>query len=247
MTNEELVEEYRQTGNRDLLGMLYENNLPLIAEWCKPYSRISAMEDLLQSAFIGMAEAVSVWDVSKGRFVTILRFYVLKSCRDYVLKSHDLWNLKHVSHSLNEKQDIGDEGGAIEKINLLADDHNTESDVFEKITSDGIRDLWELSRQKLSARSYEILFRRYRLKQSFREIGSALGISAVRVRVIHNAELEKLSHERSVKRMWCLVNSQNEFRGGLAKFKHYQESKPEYIALLRCEFDELMSDQIDKV
>lgn len=80
MSNEELLEQLRRgEGDRQrIMLQLYEQNRPLISQTVKPYlgRGCSDMDDLMQSAYFALCEAVQHYDPDKGRFITYLLYWV---------------------------------------------------------------------------------------------------------------------------------------------------------------------------
>ena len=86
MTNEALVERIRNgysvTGNMQLL---YENNLPLIKRYIKPYTAYEPMEDCLQEAYFGLWEAVKRYETSENvLFMTYAGYWIKQSVQRYI-------------------------------------------------------------------------------------------------------------------------------------------------------------------
>ena len=97
MTNEELVMEYRETGNEDalteicrknkgLVGMVVKNLWPYYCsnEGAKKTSIIES-DDLMQYGYIGLLKAVRVYDPDKGSFANIAVWWI----RQEILRSMD--------------------------------------------------------------------------------------------------------------------------------------------------------------
>ena len=88
MTNEELVMEYRETGNEDalteicrknkgLVGMVVKNLWPYYCsnEGAKKTSIIES-DDLMQYGYIGLLKAVRIYDPDKGSFSNIAAWWI---------------------------------------------------------------------------------------------------------------------------------------------------------------------------
>lgn len=89
MSNEELVEQikngYHVTEN---MQVLYENNLPLIKKFIKPYAYYEPEEDLLQEAYFGLWEAVKHYECSENvLFMTYAQYWVKQSVQRYMENS----------------------------------------------------------------------------------------------------------------------------------------------------------------
>ena len=89
MSNEELVEQikngYHVTEN---MQVLYENNLPLIKKFIKPYAYYEPEEDLLQETYFGLWEAVRHYERSENvLFMTYAQYWVKQSVQRYLENS----------------------------------------------------------------------------------------------------------------------------------------------------------------
>ena len=86
MSNEQLVEQirngYRVTKN---MQRLYEDNLPLIKKFIKPYTHYEPEEDLLQEAYFGLREAIKHYESSENvLFMTYARYWIRQSVARYI-------------------------------------------------------------------------------------------------------------------------------------------------------------------
>ena len=89
MTNEQLV-ELLQMGidTKSNMEALYMQNKGMITIICKQYANIEPLEDLQQTAYIGLAEAVRHYDGGKGfKFVTYAGHWIKQSIRQYLTES----------------------------------------------------------------------------------------------------------------------------------------------------------------
>lgn len=84
-SNEELVSEIRSGINvKNNYEMLYGQNLGLIRQWCKCYSGIAEIEDLLQESYFSVIRAVEHYVFDKEvAFSTYLRYWIHAGCREY--------------------------------------------------------------------------------------------------------------------------------------------------------------------
>lgn len=88
ISNESLVQRIK-CGNSDPEDMqaLYENNLPLIRKFIKPYTAYESMDDLLQESYFGLWEAVQHYESSENvLFMTYARFWIVQSVQRYLEK-----------------------------------------------------------------------------------------------------------------------------------------------------------------
>ena len=89
MSNEELVERIRNGYHvTENMQVLYENNLPLIKKFIKPYAYYESEEDLLQEAYFGLWEAVRHYESSENvLFMTYARYWIKQSVQRYMENS----------------------------------------------------------------------------------------------------------------------------------------------------------------
>ena len=89
MTNEQLV-ELLQMGIDTKLNMesLYMQNKGMITRLCRQYTSTEPLEDLQQTAYIGLAEAVKHYDSGRGfKFVAYAGHWIKQSIRQYLTES----------------------------------------------------------------------------------------------------------------------------------------------------------------
>lgn len=86
MSNEELVERIRNGDHvTEHMQELYENNLPLIRKFIKPYTNYAEEQDLLQETYFGLHEAVWRYEPSKGvLFMTYAQYWIQHKIRQYI-------------------------------------------------------------------------------------------------------------------------------------------------------------------
>ena len=86
MSNEELVERIRNGYHvTENMQVLYENNLPLIKRFIKPYTYYEPEDDLLQEAYFGLWEAVQHYESSVNvLFMSYARYWVRQSIQRYM-------------------------------------------------------------------------------------------------------------------------------------------------------------------
>lgn len=89
MSNEELVERIRNGYHvTENMQVLYENNLPLIKKFIKPYAYYESEEDLLQETYFGLWEAVRHYESSENvLFMTYARYWIKQSIQRYMENS----------------------------------------------------------------------------------------------------------------------------------------------------------------
>lgn len=86
MDNEKLVEGVRNGFHvTENMQTLYENNLPLLKQFVRPYTCYEAEEDLLQEAYFGLREATKYYESSKNvKFMTYAHFWIRQNIVRYV-------------------------------------------------------------------------------------------------------------------------------------------------------------------
>lgn len=86
MTNEMIVARIRNGSSvTDNMQLLYENNLPLIKRFIKPYTAIEQTEDLLQEAYFGLWEAVQHYETSENvLFMTYAGYWIKQAIIRYI-------------------------------------------------------------------------------------------------------------------------------------------------------------------
>lgn len=89
MSNEELVERIRNGYHvTENMQVLYENNLPLIKRFIKPYTYYESEEDLLQETYFGLWEAVRHYESSENvLFMTYARYWIIQAVKRYMENS----------------------------------------------------------------------------------------------------------------------------------------------------------------
>lgn len=86
MTNEMIVARIRSGSSvTDNMQLMYENNLPLIKRFIKPYTTIEQTEDLLQEAYFGLWEAVQHYETSENvLFMTYAGYWIKQAIIRYI-------------------------------------------------------------------------------------------------------------------------------------------------------------------
>jgi RNA polymerase primary sigma factor len=88
MTNEQIVSEIRNGYSAtDYMQSLYENNLPLIKKFIKPYTAYECEADLLQESYFGLLEAVKRYETDRNvQFMTFAQYWIKQSVQRYLEK-----------------------------------------------------------------------------------------------------------------------------------------------------------------
>ena len=89
MTNEQLAELIQMNIDvKSNMEALYMQNKGMITIICKQYANIEPLEDLQQTAYIGLAEATRHYDSGKGaNFSTYAAYWIRQAIRQYLTES----------------------------------------------------------------------------------------------------------------------------------------------------------------
>lgn len=75
MTNEEIIKEYRQGGDRErALTLLYKTNRPMLYKLAKGYGGDNNIDDLIQEGFIGLMTALERYDLDHDSQASFLHY-----------------------------------------------------------------------------------------------------------------------------------------------------------------------------
>ena len=120
---QELIESIKG-GDASRLGELYDQNRGLLYRLATRYLNVDNMvtrDDLMQSGFFGLCDAVSAWDPERGAWSTIAHFHVRKAMRDAVGLHGTRIRAHNVAISLDAPIP-GDEDGDSARHDTLADE-----------------------------------------------------------------------------------------------------------------------------
>ncbi len=86
--NETLVERIRGGFSvSENMQSLYENNLPLIKKFIKPFTAYECEADLLQESYFGLLEAVKRYETDRNvQFMTFAQYWIKQSVQRYLEK-----------------------------------------------------------------------------------------------------------------------------------------------------------------
>lgn len=200
MTNEELAIEI-QKGNSTLLETLWNQTKGFVWQQAKRWAlawqarKDFDINDLVQSGYIAMVNAVQCYDQQGGTFLTLLNYSLLTEfsnvagCRTERQKNEPL----NKAASLDEPIKGNDEA---KRVRTLADTIETEEPAFEAIEEadfrahlaqavrDAVSDLPDQQRRTVEAHWLN--------GQSYKDIAAALNVSQSRIGQINTAALRAL-------------------------------------------------------
>ena len=95
LSNEELVRRIRDGQNvKSNMEQLYNQNLPLIRQFIKPFLGYEDEADLMQESFIGIWQAVQHYESSENvKFMTFAKFWIVQAVRRYLENNGSLVRL----------------------------------------------------------------------------------------------------------------------------------------------------------
>lgn len=200
-TNEELVKEIRIAENNEirnqLMQELYDNNIALIVKIAKSSYKecpVIDLDDLKQSGFLGLVDAVDGWDEEKGAFITYayncIKHRITQQTRrlsNCCRINHRSFDNEEIMKKVNAKsldEDYGLVGGN-NLGNLISDN----KDVFEDVLmSNAIINILE---SFLNERERYVLIQRLNGLQ-WNEIGELIGVTAQRANQIYAKAIKTL-------------------------------------------------------
>lgn len=223
---EELVMQAKQGGDT---GELWQRLERLIYKWCYRYHDIAAqhyldMDDLTQTAYFGMLQAVQAYDPRRDcKFSTMLWYFVTKSVRELLgLRG------KKRRFTVSLDKPISEDGDTT-MLDLIPD--STAGEPFEQAeerVSNAF--IWQ-EVDRLPAKQAEVLRERFKHGRTLKDISAELGVSFQYVRQIQAEAMRRLRKNKSVTRYgreceyaWYHV--------GVASFQRTSTSTTELAVLL---------------
>lgn len=296
MTNEELVEKIQNGIDvQENMGVLYEQNKPIIFKIVKPYSKIIDIEDLMQEAYFGLHNAALKFDLkSEYKFLTYVRYSILgkiniyckntgrikrlpaylleqmskyyKFVKDYEENNNEkpsddetmqylkiskkrLNNLKRyiVEDNVNSLNDLIDEDYTLE--NVIADKHNIEQEVCDKIMNQQLKsELWN-EVNKLPVKTSEIIKSRYMENKSRTFLASKENISSSRIEQIEYQGLKELSENKKVRELAqnYYYDTSIAYKGSFKSFKESGCSIVERMVIKKINNEREILNQLEMI
>jgi RNA polymerase sigma factor (sigma-70 family) len=221
VTNEELVELYRN-GDKRALDKLIEQNKGIVFKIVnKFYTQGTSpinKEDLEQEGFIGLMTAADKYRLdmeNKAQFITYAVHWIYRNIYSLAIgrSTKDIGNNKFYNNCTSLNVPIGiDED--IELMETIEDDNNDYINIDEQIYLKQIRtDLESVMAKCNSLREREILQFRYgwhTRQMTMNEIGDIYGITGERVRQLQSGALRKLRQS-----VWARSNRDRFIQDGL--------------------------------
>ncbi len=235
MTNEKLVEAI-QSGNENLLPVLWEQVEKFISQQAgirarqlNGYGGVS-IDDLYQSGFLALVEAVQSYSPEKGMsFIGWLSFHLKNAFRAVAGYQVDAI---HRAMSLDSPlQD--DEDGTLAAI--IPDPTDQYEDAEKRIWLDQLRAELNKALAKLPSDQTNTIERRYFQNQTLKQIAEQDGIATNVVRQKEEQGLRKLRNPKISKELWQFVEERTPYylRVGVDRFNTTGTSSVEEIVFRR--------------
>ena len=149
MSNEQLVEQIRNGYHvTDSMQRLYEDNLPLIKKFIKPYAYYEPEEDLLQEAYFGLREAVRHYESSENAlFMTYAWYWIKQSIQRYMENSGSVLRI-----SSAYRQKIARYKKTVQEFEQTYGHTPTDEEIAKKlgISIEKVREVYKISQDPVS-------------------------------------------------------------------------------------------------
>ncbi len=226
---EELVQLAKQGGDT---SELWERVQRLIYKWCMRYQTIAAkqyldMDDLMNTAYFGMLQAVQTFDPLRGfKFTTLLQYYVRRSVRELLgLRGKKRLPAISLDKPLTDTDDI----------TLLDTVEDTGAgEPFESVENSGAHSFIWQEVDKLPVEQASVIYGVFSEGKTYATIGQERGCSVESIRQIQRKAMRKLRNSEGVRRYAAETYAYNHV--GVGKFQRTGTSATEW-AVLKAEFD----------
>lgn len=239
MTNEEILEH----GGADLLAKLWENNRGFIARMAARWPRMDGVEfdDLFQSGFLAVAEAVERFDPTKGKFTTCLEF-CLKKYFSLCNSTASGWTRGQYqggtapTRSLNEVIYSGD-GDEIELMDTIASPRDLYAEADERIYRTELHGALDEVLDTLPPKHAEAVRLHFFHGCTYEMAGVRMGSSGQGVRWNVASAMRELRHPRNRERLRQFFDGETNFyrHSGVSAFNTSFTSDVEKICMCREE------------
>ena len=234
MSNEELVKRY-QEGEQEALILLWDQVYRLAYKIASSYRELLAgnravdIEDLMQSAFLGVEYAARHYDAEKALFSTYVVFSIRKQCRAALGLQGRLRKEHYYTDSLDEP--LSEDGDGT-RADILEDTSLPEHDA-ELLQAEMIQTV-RAAVAELPGRQAEVIARYWLEGCEYAEIAASIGLSLSRAQQLGKKGLKSLSRRDDLRELadaacWRHV--------GLGTYKTTLTSATEAAALYRLSKD----------
>lgn len=216
LSNEELVARIRAGQNiKGNMQQLYNQNLPLIRQFIRPFLGYEDEADLLQESYIGLWQATLHYEISENvLFMTFARYWIQQEVRRYLENSGSL--IRIPSHKKQQ---------GIQYKRLLQEyerEYGRPPSDREAAEDLGVS-LDELTKIRMSLREFTSLDAPLKTDKTDDEI--SLGDTIADSTNIEDDTIDRI-HEESVKKeLWDIVRRYTDETQGLVVVSYYRQGK----------------------
>lgn len=237
---EELVLKIQQ-GHTELYSDLWEEIKGLIAwwarrffavnsaygislglEWMTPQNNKRCIDDLVQSGFFGLVDAVEHYDPEKGSFTTLLKYYLLKAFQEATTgrsikqkKDPMLW-----CRSLDEH--VGDEDSDTILLDLIPDERNDIAEADEKIFTEQLHVALDAALGRLPEMEAAAIRKKYYENKSLEEIGTEFNCSTSNANLLCNRGLNHIRFSSDRRRLEQFLDENTSYYKGMGMSSYRQ-------------------------
>lgn len=208
-TNEELAEMIQQ-GQRELMPELWDQLYRFVCykanRWCAAWKHNRPglePDDLIQSAFPALVQAVDSFSPEKGLFVTWFNYH-MKTAFAEELGCRSPAQLKRLeNNTISLDTELPDGDGAT-LCDLIEDPSALQAfeDCEDRLYREEIRPVVHAAVDALPDRQRDVVRLRYLEDKTLKETGSQIGVSAENVRQHERKALRTLARDKSMKRLY---------------------------------------------
>lgn len=259
---EELVLKIQQ-GQTDLYTELWLQVHDLIALWAYQYYRTIlrsgtaiggvTVDDLIQSGYFALVDAVEGYDSSKGGFNTYLKYHIMKEFRKAIGRTYkQLRDPLNSAFSLDGKvdEDDPDSGTWYDMAANKRDFRNYYAAVDEKIYREQLHDALETALNTLPEKEASAIRSEFWDGCSLKETAERIGCKSIeRTRQIRNDGLKRIRNGSQGKMLERFLDDNTSFYKsmGLAAFKQSKTSGVERVVLYRDRMRRTLEAKIERL
>lgn len=217
-------------------------------EWMTPQNKKRCIDDLVQSGFLGLVDAVEHYDPGKGSFTTLLKYYLLKEFQEATTgrsikqkKDPLLW-----CRSLDEC--VGDEDGDTILLDLIPDKRNDFAEADEKIFTEQLHEALEAALDAIPEREAAAIRAVYFDGCMHSEAAEKLHTTPSRVHQLKENGLLHIRNSSSRKKLERFLDENTSFYRGVGRssYNHTGTSSVERMVLwrehLRNKYERMFDD-----
>ena len=246
MTNEEII----QQGGGDMLARLWDNNRGFIYQQARRWSKQDPgiFEDLMQSGFLAIADAVDRYKPEAGAFITFLSFYIKKHfalcCaassgwnRQQWEEQRDASPEKRIMVDSLHRPIANDDGDTMELGDLIADPEDQIAELLDRLESNALHSKLEELLAGLDKTEEQVVRLRYYKGYSTAQIEQELGIYHTEYNRLYQSAFVKLRRMAAHTELEDYIDRRTNyyFRVGVDAFQSTGISAVEHIAMKREE------------